>query len=51
MTNINRREFLKLNAAAPLTLALTAASGAPVPVPDFTGGKWKTKKPTFALET
>ena len=35
----------------PLSEQSIAAGGAPVPVPDFTGGKWKTKKPTFALET
>lgn len=35
----------------PLSEQSIAAGGAPVPVPDFTGGKWKTNKPTFALET
>jgi predicted dehydrogenase len=35
----------------PLSEQSIAAGSTPVPVPDFTGGKWKTNKPTFALET
>jgi len=35
----------------PLSEQSIAAGGAPVPVSDFTGGRWKTRKPAFALET
>jgi len=34
----------------PLSEQSIASSGAPVECPDFTRGKWTTKKPSFALE-
>ena len=34
----------------PLSEQSIAAGSTPVPVPDFTGGKWKTNKPVFAVE-
>lgn len=35
----------------PLSEQSIAQGSTPVKCPDFTGGKWKTRKPTFALET
>jgi hypothetical protein len=34
----------------PLSQASIAKGSQPVPCPDFTGGKWKTTKPKFAVE-
>jgi hypothetical protein len=35
----------------PLSERSIARGSAPVECPDFTRGKWKTRKPTFAVET
>jgi hypothetical protein len=34
----------------PLSEQSIAAGSAPVACPDFTRGRWKTRKPVFALE-
>jgi hypothetical protein len=34
----------------PLSGESIAKGGAPIPCPDFTGGKWKTNRPRFAME-
>ena len=39
-----------MSVIGPLSEKSIAQGSKPVPVPDFTRGKWKTKKPTFALE-
>jgi hypothetical protein len=39
-----------MSAIIPLSEQSIDKGSAPVPCPDFTRGKWKTKKPYFALE-
>jgi hypothetical protein len=39
-----------MSAVIPLSEKSIAAGAAPVECPDFTRGKWKTKKPSFAVE-
>ena len=35
----------------PLSEQSIAAGSQPIPCPDFTSGKWATRKPTFAVES
>jgi len=35
----------------PLSEISIAKGGSPVKVPDFTRGKWRTRKPRFGIET
>jgi hypothetical protein len=39
-----------MSAVIPLSEKSIAAGAAPVECPDFTRGKWKTKKPAFGVE-
>jgi predicted dehydrogenase len=39
-----------MSVVIPLSEQSIAQGGAPVPCPDFTRGKWKTRKPVFAVE-
>jgi len=39
-----------MSVVIPLSEDSIAKGSAPVTCPDFTGGKWKTRKPTFAVE-
>ncbi len=48
---INVYDSVIMSVIIPLSEQSIAAGSAPVPCPDFTRGKWKTLKPTFALET
>jgi predicted dehydrogenase len=38
-----------MSANGPLSEESISRGGAPVPYPDFTSGRWRTKRPTFAL--
>ena len=40
-----------MSVIGPMSEQSIAQGSVPVQVPDFTRGKWKTRKPTFALET
>ena len=40
-----------MSVIGPLSEQSIAQGSTPIKVPDFTSGKWKTRKPTFALET
>jgi len=50
-TPIDVYESVIMSANGPLSEESIAKGGAPVKVPDFTRGKWKTRKPRFALDT
>ncbi len=50
-TPIDVYESVIMSANGPLSEQSIAKGGAPVKVPDFTRGKWKTRKPRFALDT
>jgi hypothetical protein len=49
-TPIDVYESVIMSANGPLSEESIAKGGAPVQVPDFTRGKWKTRKPRFALD-
>jgi len=40
-----------MSVIGPLSERSISSGSIPVKVPDFTRGKWKSKKPTFAVET
>jgi predicted dehydrogenase len=50
-TPLDVYDSVAICAIIPLSEQSIANGSAPVKCPDFTRGKWKTKKPTFALET
>ncbi|MHC4564988.1 MAG: Gfo/Idh/MocA family oxidoreductase [Planctomycetota bacterium] len=50
-TPIDVYDSVAMSVIGPLSEASIASGSAPVAVPDFTRGKWKTRKPTFAVET
>ncbi len=49
-TPIDVYESVIMSANGPLSEESIARGSAPVKVPDFTRGKWKTRKPRFALD-
>jgi len=49
-TPIDVYDSVMMSVIIPLSEQSIAEGSAPVECPDFTRGKWKTKKPTFALE-
>jgi hypothetical protein len=50
-TPIDVYDSVIMSSIIPLSERSLAQGSAPVECPDFTRGKWKTDKPTFALET
>jgi hypothetical protein len=38
-----------MSANGPLSEESIAKGGAPIPYPDFTGGRWETTRPKFAV--
>lgn len=50
-TPIDVYDSVVMSCIVPLSGDSIAADSAPVQVPDFTRGRWETRKPTFALET
>ncbi len=50
-TPIDVYDSVTMSVIGPLSEKSIASGSAPVEVPDFTRGEWKTKKPTFAVET
>jgi predicted dehydrogenase len=49
-TPLDVYDSVLMSSIIPLSEESIKQNGAPVTVPDFTRGKWKTKKPYFALE-
>ncbi len=49
-TPIDVYDSVLMSAIIPLSEKSIAAGAAPVECPDFTRGKWKTKKPAFGVE-
>ena len=49
-TPIDVYDSVVMSVIFPLSQASIAKGSQPVPCPDFTGGKWKTTKPKFAVE-
>ena len=49
-TPIDVYDSVVMSVIFPLSEQSIAAGSAPVKCPDFTGGKWKTTKPKFAVE-
>ncbi len=49
-TPIDVYDSVMMSVITPLSEMSIARGSAPVECPDFTRGKWKTKKPTFALD-
>jgi predicted dehydrogenase len=49
-TPIDVYDSVAMSVITPLSEESIAKGSAPVACPDFTRGKWKTKKPTFALD-
>jgi hypothetical protein len=49
-TPIDIYDSVLMSAVIPLSEKSIAAGAAPVECPDFTRGKWKTKKPAFGVE-
>lgn len=49
-TPIDVYDSVAMSVITPLSEMSIARDGAPVECPDFTRGKWKTKKPAFALD-
>jgi hypothetical protein len=49
-TPIDVYDSVLMSSVIPLSEKSIAAGGAPVVCPDFTRGKWKTRKPTFGVE-
>ncbi len=50
-TPIDVYDSVIMSVIVPLSEQSIAAGGVPVGCPDFTHGAWKTRKPTFAVET
>ena len=50
-TPIDVYDSVLMSAVIPLSEKSIAAGAAPVECPDFTRGKWKTKKPAFGVES
>ena len=50
MTPIDIYDSVIMCVHGPLSEVSVAKGSVPVPVPDFTRGRWQTKKPSFALE-
>jgi len=50
-TPISVYDSVIMSVIVPLSEQSIAAGGVPVECPDFTRGEWKTRKPTFAVET
>ena len=50
-TPIDVYDSVVMSVIVPLSAQSIASGSAPVKCPDFTGGKWKTTKPKFALES
>ena len=50
-TPIDVYDSVVMSVIVPLSAQSIASGSAPVQCPDFTGGKWKTTKPKFALES
>jgi predicted dehydrogenase len=50
-TPLDVYDSVLMSALIPLSEQSIAKGSAPVKCPDFTRGKWKTRKPTFAMET
>jgi len=50
-TPIDVYDSVAMSVIGPLSEQSIASGSVPVKVPDFTRGKWKSKKPTFAVET
>jgi len=50
-TPIDIYDSVLMSVIIPLSEQSIAQGSAPVECPDFTCGKWKTRKPTFAMET
>ena len=50
-TPIDVYDSVAMSVIGPLSEKSIALGGAPVKVPDFTGGAWKNRRPTFAVET
>ena len=48
-TPLDVYDAVLMSCLVPLSGQSIAAKGAPVKVPDFTGGRWKTRQPTFAM--
>jgi hypothetical protein len=44
-------DSVTMSVGIPLSAQSIAQGGVPVPCPDFTSGKWQTRKPAFALES
>ncbi len=49
-TPIDVYDSVLMSSIIPLSEKSIAATGAPIECPDFTRGKWKTKKPAFGIE-
>jgi len=49
-TPIDVYDSVTMSVVIPLSEMSIAQGGAPVKCPDFTRGRWKTRKPTFAVE-
>ena len=49
-TPIDVYDSVVMSCVVPLSEASIAGGGAPVECPDFTRGRWKSRKPSFALE-
>ena len=49
-TPIDVYDSVVMSVIGPLSEQSIASDSAPVKVPDFTGGAWKSRKPTFAIE-
>jgi predicted dehydrogenase len=50
-TPIDVYDSVTMSVIFPLSEQSIAAGSAPVPCPDFTGGRWRTTKPKFAVES
>ncbi|MEW6358179.1 MAG: Gfo/Idh/MocA family oxidoreductase [Planctomycetota bacterium] len=50
-TPLDIYDSVAMSAIIPLSEQSIAAGSAPIKCPDFTNGKWQTRKPTFAVET
>lgn len=46
-TPIDVYDSVTMSVITPISEASIAKGSAPVPVPDFTRGKWRTRKPVF----
>jgi predicted dehydrogenase len=50
-TPVDVYDSVAMSSIIPLSEASIASESAPVKCPDFTRGKWRTKKPSFAVES